>query len=940
MYAGWRHTAARGVLFSFPDESPHRMRRHEDPRVRAMGVLCEDTSDGLVGAFGHWEGLDRQRDFERIDAEMAADHVSNVAAGVRSANQTAGEGLGGLTDDAQNDVAEDALTWQIVLQTHFAGFGVGCDVRVHACQAVAALARSDRGVMCVQRTCLVPLIKRLLLDPEQGAVRAAALEAVESLLLNPRGVALLCTEDHDLFLASRRQRKREWYQALVHLERTHTRHALHSDVARIMYELGMGQGYASDRLPSDRFMPLLDWNVQPWLDDGTGGGLEGDGGDTIGGLSGAGGVASRFDDVVARQRGRKDALEAGHQRKMAEQAAKNTGGPEMSTPEVLARLLQDDEDVIVVAAIRTVGTLLEGLRGSNGRKLPHEAERVMLHDARTLAGNLTRTGGILRRRKLLPEGEDEAGALAATYDAPAALDDLSRASGSSAASTPRSSRSGSTGIGAGSRSRTVRGKSRSKSAKAQSVATGFDDEQDGFSGAQKPSPVDFALDAPGLLEGLILCTAHTSPVVRSAAQEELAEAARSDDVATLARRLLHMLQRAQDWRVRVRSLEWVRSMVSARLVQLTEGALVVAAGGRGGRGATSGRTNYTEEDPYFAAQRFDELGRESVDLAAGADVALPEIPCVTVLLSQDGVTAASVCLQDMDSAAVRISALHLLGTIWDVLAADEDGGDDGEPDADSGRLAMFRECGVLSRLEALKQDLSDPGVRQQTELLILRILETAQGAPAEFRAAEQHRVDSAADRKDDFLEASRHRRVREEVRADGEGDEGEHGTPSSRQHPGWMTNRSGPGDFTTRTGATYTADSVAYTSGDDARTEFAGGDSGDGGIPLASSRQLSVMQPIGQQPIGQQPIGSGNNYAAHRWDDYVYDTAPATARFMRGVPGADTTKEREAAAASPGYGPGRETGPRVGAGKTSKDGHGRWAPFVVWVNAYPKTLHL
>ena len=57
-YLGWRHTSMRGELFSLPDESPYKMRRHEDPRVRAMGVLCGNASDGLVGAFGHWRSRD------------------------------------------------------------------------------------------------------------------------------------------------------------------------------------------------------------------------------------------------------------------------------------------------------------------------------------------------------------------------------------------------------------------------------------------------------------------------------------------------------------------------------------------------------------------------------------------------------------------------------------------------------------------------------------------------------------------------------------------------------------------------------------------------------------------------------------------------------------------------------------------------------------------
>jgi hypothetical protein len=35
------------------------------------------------------------------------------------------------------------------------------------------------------------------------------------------------------------------------------RYALHSDVARVMYDAGMWQKYATDRLPPEQFMPLL-----------------------------------------------------------------------------------------------------------------------------------------------------------------------------------------------------------------------------------------------------------------------------------------------------------------------------------------------------------------------------------------------------------------------------------------------------------------------------------------------------------------------------------------------------------------------------------------------------------------------------------------------------------------------------------------------------------
>jgi hypothetical protein len=300
---------------------------------------------------------------------------------------------------------------------------------------------------------------------------------------------------------------------------------------------------------------VLDWNVKPWLDDGTGGGLDGDGSSMGGGFSG-GSLVAGFDEKAEKKQKKKDEREAEKRRAMAEEAAKNAGGPEMSTPEALARLLRDSEDVVVVAAVRSVGALLAGLRGSGGRKLPHEAEKALLLGARKLAGKLTRTAGIVKPRDLPEEVEDDDDALAATEDLVAQLADLARASGSSTASTPRSSRSGSTGTG-----------SRTSGSRSTKTGTGAGGEDGGdlLGGARKPSPMDFALDAPGLLEGLILCTAHASSTVRSAAQEELVEAARGDGVATLAKRLLQLLFSGGDWVVRVKSLEWINSLVSSRL---------------------------------------------------------------------------------------------------------------------------------------------------------------------------------------------------------------------------------------------------------------------------------------------------------------------------------------------------------------------------------------
>ena len=178
-YLGYTHTAERAELFAFPDQSPREMRRHDDPRVRAMGVLISDETDGLVGYKGHWEGLQRQWREERRKRE-----AGETALVTRGVNYELGGGLETLTADARDDVAEDAAMWQLVLQTHFAGLRVGAHVRVHACEAVSALATTCGGVLVAQRACLAPLVRRLMLDPDSGAVRRAACDAAAALARN------------------------------------------------------------------------------------------------------------------------------------------------------------------------------------------------------------------------------------------------------------------------------------------------------------------------------------------------------------------------------------------------------------------------------------------------------------------------------------------------------------------------------------------------------------------------------------------------------------------------------------------------------------------------------------------------------------------------------------------------------------------------------------
>ena len=292
--------------------------------------------------------------------------------------------------------------WQLVLQAHFAGFGVDVDVRVHACEAVVALAKSDDGVMCAQRCQLVPLIKRLLLDPTDSAIRLKAAEAVHALAKNFRGQSLLCQRDLDCHLACKRQRKREWFEALIYLERRY--HRVAADAARIQYEIGLWQMYANKFLPPDRFMPLVDWNVRAWLDDGRGGMIDD-------------GVIEGDEDAVRQKKNqqwelvkevlfgkvdeekarRQDAIERRKERRRKKAAERAKQEAEMTVPQCLAQLLLDDDELVVERAVKAVGAMLQGLRDAGGRRLPQEAERRMLLNARKIAGPSVPHGGALQR---------------------------------------------------------------------------------------------------------------------------------------------------------------------------------------------------------------------------------------------------------------------------------------------------------------------------------------------------------------------------------------------------------------------------------------------------------------------------------------------------------------------------------------------------------------
>ena len=168
-------------------------------------------------------------------------------------DRTPGSGLSGLTDEGRDDAADDALVWQIVMQTYFAAGGSGRygaararvssdakaasggkpsrrnrgagggegrvakggsggpsavsraftvdpSVRAHFCDAVSALASSPRGVATAQKCCLVPLLRRVLLDdsPANAPARARAAEAFRALAQSRRCLLYTSPSPRDL----------------------------------------------------------------------------------------------------------------------------------------------------------------------------------------------------------------------------------------------------------------------------------------------------------------------------------------------------------------------------------------------------------------------------------------------------------------------------------------------------------------------------------------------------------------------------------------------------------------------------------------------------------------------------------------------------------------------------------------------------------------------
>ena len=458
---------------------------------------------------------------------------------------------------------------------------------------------------------------------------------------------------------------------------------------------------------------------------------------------------------------------------------------------------------------------------------------------------------------------------------------------------------------------------------------------------RRPSPMDFVLDAPGLIENLVMCTAHDCSQVRSAAHEVLTTTAQEDTVATLAFRVLDLLETVGDWRGRVKAIEWINHLVAGRLKELAEAA--VQAKPSNSRRSAGG----SAENALYALQGGDEdlaLGRDSVDLAAGVEHAPGELAGVGTMLSRHGVERIAACLDDRDAAPVRVAALQLLRVVWDTLAADakgrgragEDDDDFNDDEIDDSRLAVFERCGVVARLVALRED-DDKATTVYADLLVQRILQTAGRAAADaFDAASDalHPSD-LHERVGDLLDVARERSSRggsDAFDPSGRGSSPAPDTPgrsggawSAPGSPGGTpgsgrgvtdvdTPRSGSGrSGTERTGAgTRSRDPSATTPNANALATTSGGSSSGRHTPPS----------LGGDADGRSDA-SNRLFAAHRWDEYVRDKNPPTVRYRRGVRPKDRLRRHRAAMFD------AEEAARREPGRTAKDGLGRWAPFVV-----------
>ena len=154
-----RSPRARGASFAYPDMSPLR----DAPRRRSSrsrdGVLASDKNQRRTSLFlffcRHWKACVARR---RTN-DWIADAVHRLAGCITHPDVDSRAHAGGDRRRRRRRGSRGRRRYR-----RAAGCAVGAATRAHACEAIEAMAASPRGVMAAQRACLVPLLRRCLLD--------------------------------------------------------------------------------------------------------------------------------------------------------------------------------------------------------------------------------------------------------------------------------------------------------------------------------------------------------------------------------------------------------------------------------------------------------------------------------------------------------------------------------------------------------------------------------------------------------------------------------------------------------------------------------------------------------------------------------------------------------------------------------------------------------
>ena len=372
--------------------------------------------------------------------------------------------------------------------------------------------------------------------------------------------------------------------------------------------------------------------------------------------------------------------------------------------------------------------------------------------------------------------------------------------------------------------------------------------------------------------------------------------ATDDDVATTAKRIMELLENVSDSRVRVKSLEFIKTLVFARLKELTDAAA------ENGGAHFGGRAGYVEDDPSL--------------LEPARDRGSPR-PRVRGSRRRRRVRAEGDAVRHRASRARgrlrrrRVSgrSRQRVGESHRVAVASRDVGDArrgrgqrrgrrhrGEARAVP-RVRRARQAGEVARRERRPRD-DRSGGRARAENPGERRERSARDGGAERRALGRF-LRGDAQGTGSWRRRERARRGRRAARATARRRDRNprvrpangRGSPTGSFGLLEPSGSGGDGDATYRSGDTYTERASMFeTTTTPGRRRTPRGD--------VSERSIGSDRYVPSHLDGSSRKGGGastrrdaetEDYAAKRWDEYVKAKAPPTARFMRAKPDADLT---------------------------------------------------